>query len=80
MNDKKFPMTEKDFKHFIACAECKTSGAVLDGVADRFHCRYNTYYRQSSSKNRLDYDLGWFTVHNLFMQSDIDIHFYCLPM
>ena len=80
MKEKKFPMSEKDFNHFIAAAECKACGAALDGVVDRFNCRYNTYYRESFRNNRIDYETGWFTVHNLLKQSDIDIHFYSLPM
>ena len=27
-------MSAKDFNHFIAAAECRASGAALDGVVD----------------------------------------------
>lgn len=47
--EKKFPMSEKDFKHFVAIAVFKACGAALDGVHDRFKCRYNTYFRESFS-------------------------------
>lgn len=78
--EKKFPMSEKDFNHFIAAAECVAAGAALDGVSDRFKHRYNTYYRESCSRNRTDYDSGWFLAHSLLGQSDIDIRYFSLPM
>lgn len=78
--EKEFPMSAKDFDHFIAAAECRASGAALDGVSDRFHRRYNTYYRESFSSNRTDYDTGWFLVHELLREADVDIHYFSLPM
>lgn len=78
--EKKFPMSEKDFRLFVAAAESKASAAALDGVSDRFHRQFNTYYRQSSSSNRIDYEIGWFTLHELLNESNVDIHYFSLPI
>lgn len=78
--EKKFPMSEKDFRSFVVAAECRASGAALDGVSDRFHRRYNTYYRESISSNRTDYETGWFLVHEFLHEPDVTINFFSLPM
>lgn len=73
-------MSEQDFRFFEAAAECKASGAALDGVVDRFHRRYNTYYRESFGSNRTDYESGWFLAHEFLRESDVDIHYFSLPI
>lgn len=77
--DKKFPMSEKDFRLFVSGAECRATGAALDGVSDRFHRRYNTYYRESFT-NRNEYDTGWFLAHKLLHESEVSIAYFSLPM
>lgn len=79
-SDLKFPMSEMDFRSFVAAAECNASHSALDGVIDRFHRQYNTYYRVSRSSNRFDYETGWFLAHHLLHESDVDIHFFSSPM